>query len=353
MLVWFLIRDEQVRKPFAAGFQTGLSFTNGRPSRPGRCSAPWRSSGSPEGDRERREHGVAQREERDRVPVEVGQVVEGELQFEAREHAGERQQDGLQRVARAPAAPRAAPARAGTAARAPVRRPRARQRGQQRQRAIGAGTPHAPGQQQRQADGEEREAAAQPARSRACHVLAAVVEGRAGVRPESPGDVGQHGRPGLDLGVAPRVVADPGEADLSAPEEIRDLDRDRHGCGRREQAQARSPARHRRRCRERNELERAGQSEPGARAARAARAAARDEDGETGRQVEARECEPAQDEHAQAVEPERQQEVSRGPAGAAARPAAARRRRPAPRRARSCAGGMPAPNRRRRPREGL
>ena len=29
MLVWFLIRDEQVRKPFAAGFQTGLSFTNG------------------------------------------------------------------------------------------------------------------------------------------------------------------------------------------------------------------------------------------------------------------------------------------------------------------------------------
>ena len=30
MLIWFLIRDEQVRKPFAAGFQTGLSFTNGR-----------------------------------------------------------------------------------------------------------------------------------------------------------------------------------------------------------------------------------------------------------------------------------------------------------------------------------
>ena len=29
MLIWFLIRDEQVRKPFAAGFQTGLSFTNG------------------------------------------------------------------------------------------------------------------------------------------------------------------------------------------------------------------------------------------------------------------------------------------------------------------------------------
>jgi hypothetical protein len=30
MLVWFLIRDEQVRQPFAAGFQTGLAFTNGR-----------------------------------------------------------------------------------------------------------------------------------------------------------------------------------------------------------------------------------------------------------------------------------------------------------------------------------
>jgi hypothetical protein len=30
MLVWFLIRDEQVRKPFAAGFQTGLTFTNGK-----------------------------------------------------------------------------------------------------------------------------------------------------------------------------------------------------------------------------------------------------------------------------------------------------------------------------------
>ena len=30
MLVWFLIRDEQVRKPFAAGFQTGLAFTNGK-----------------------------------------------------------------------------------------------------------------------------------------------------------------------------------------------------------------------------------------------------------------------------------------------------------------------------------
>jgi hypothetical protein len=30
MLVWFLIRDEQARKPFAAGFQTGLSFTNGK-----------------------------------------------------------------------------------------------------------------------------------------------------------------------------------------------------------------------------------------------------------------------------------------------------------------------------------
>ena len=30
MLIWFLIRDEQVRKPFAAGFQTGLSFTNGK-----------------------------------------------------------------------------------------------------------------------------------------------------------------------------------------------------------------------------------------------------------------------------------------------------------------------------------
>jgi hypothetical protein len=29
MLVWFLIRDEVARKPFAAGFQTGLSFTNG------------------------------------------------------------------------------------------------------------------------------------------------------------------------------------------------------------------------------------------------------------------------------------------------------------------------------------
>jgi hypothetical protein len=30
MLVWFLIRDEQARKPFAAGFQTGLSFTSGK-----------------------------------------------------------------------------------------------------------------------------------------------------------------------------------------------------------------------------------------------------------------------------------------------------------------------------------
>jgi hypothetical protein len=30
MLIWFLIRDEQVRKPFAAGFQTGLTFTNGK-----------------------------------------------------------------------------------------------------------------------------------------------------------------------------------------------------------------------------------------------------------------------------------------------------------------------------------
>ena len=30
MLVWFLIRDEPVRKPFAAGFQTGLTFTNGK-----------------------------------------------------------------------------------------------------------------------------------------------------------------------------------------------------------------------------------------------------------------------------------------------------------------------------------
>jgi hypothetical protein len=30
MLVWFLIRDEQARKPFAAGFQTGLAFTDGR-----------------------------------------------------------------------------------------------------------------------------------------------------------------------------------------------------------------------------------------------------------------------------------------------------------------------------------
>jgi hypothetical protein len=30
MLIWFLIRDEQVRKPFAAGFQTGLAFTNGQ-----------------------------------------------------------------------------------------------------------------------------------------------------------------------------------------------------------------------------------------------------------------------------------------------------------------------------------
>ena len=33
MLVWFLIRDEQVRRPFAAGFQTGLAFTNG-PAKP-------------------------------------------------------------------------------------------------------------------------------------------------------------------------------------------------------------------------------------------------------------------------------------------------------------------------------
>ena len=30
MLIWYLIRDEQTRKPFAAGFQTGLSFTNGK-----------------------------------------------------------------------------------------------------------------------------------------------------------------------------------------------------------------------------------------------------------------------------------------------------------------------------------
>jgi hypothetical protein len=30
MLVWFLIRDEAVRKPFAGGFQTGLAFTNGK-----------------------------------------------------------------------------------------------------------------------------------------------------------------------------------------------------------------------------------------------------------------------------------------------------------------------------------
>ncbi|HET6175097.1 MAG TPA: hypothetical protein VFD90_21015 [Gaiellales bacterium] len=30
MLVWFLIRDEQVRRPFAQGFQTGLSFTSGQ-----------------------------------------------------------------------------------------------------------------------------------------------------------------------------------------------------------------------------------------------------------------------------------------------------------------------------------
>jgi hypothetical protein len=30
MLVWFLIRDEQVRRPFAAGFQTGLTFSNGK-----------------------------------------------------------------------------------------------------------------------------------------------------------------------------------------------------------------------------------------------------------------------------------------------------------------------------------
>jgi hypothetical protein len=30
MLVWFLIRDEAVRKPFAGGFQTGLAFTDGR-----------------------------------------------------------------------------------------------------------------------------------------------------------------------------------------------------------------------------------------------------------------------------------------------------------------------------------
>jgi hypothetical protein len=30
MLVWYLIRDEQARKPFDAGFQTGLSFTNGK-----------------------------------------------------------------------------------------------------------------------------------------------------------------------------------------------------------------------------------------------------------------------------------------------------------------------------------
>jgi hypothetical protein len=30
MLIWFLIRDEQVRRPFAQGFQTGLSFTNGQ-----------------------------------------------------------------------------------------------------------------------------------------------------------------------------------------------------------------------------------------------------------------------------------------------------------------------------------
>jgi hypothetical protein len=30
MLVWFLIRDEQPRRPFAAGFQTGLAFTNGK-----------------------------------------------------------------------------------------------------------------------------------------------------------------------------------------------------------------------------------------------------------------------------------------------------------------------------------
>jgi hypothetical protein len=31
MLIWYLIRDEAVRKPFAAGFQTGLAFTNGKP----------------------------------------------------------------------------------------------------------------------------------------------------------------------------------------------------------------------------------------------------------------------------------------------------------------------------------
>jgi hypothetical protein len=30
MMVWFLIRDEAVRKPFAGGFQTGLAFTNGK-----------------------------------------------------------------------------------------------------------------------------------------------------------------------------------------------------------------------------------------------------------------------------------------------------------------------------------
>ncbi len=31
MLIWYLIRDEAIRKPFAAGFQTGLAFNDGRP----------------------------------------------------------------------------------------------------------------------------------------------------------------------------------------------------------------------------------------------------------------------------------------------------------------------------------
>ena len=49
------------------------------------------------------------------------------------------------------------------------------------------------------------------------------------MRAQPAGEIGQDGRPGLDLGVAARVVADPGEPDLTAPEEIHDLDRDRDG----------------------------------------------------------------------------------------------------------------------------
>ena len=295
MLVWFLIRDEQVRKPFAAGFQTGLSFTNGTPSRPGRSSARSRSSVRPEHDRERDEHDVAQRRRARSRPTRSG--AGRRTRSAARARVSTRvsgQQHRLQRIARGEQ--RRERREPEQVLRREHRRDRDEhaERRQQRERAIGVDLAHASRQQQREGDRGEREDAPQPACGRARDVLAAVIEGRAGVRSESAGR-DRRARPPTTRS---RGRARRGSRSTRAPaRRSRGRTRPARRSARRPRQPAsaggRAPACHGGRGRERDELERPGEAQPGARAARTAGAAARHEDRDAGGEVEAREREPA------------------------------------------------------------